>query len=89
MIFYINIFAKKIGKKWAFLTQNEENANFFTRNCRKSQKIVIITSIPGTNTIVFAFSIDDVSMHVVCAVCAFLNYNVPMHSYWGAAVAQQ
>jgi hypothetical protein len=45
----------------AFLTQNkgklckiliitlvfEKNANFFDENCRKSQKIVIITSTPG------------------------------------------
>jgi hypothetical protein len=44
----------------AFLTQNnaklckiliitlvfEKNANFFAKNCRKSQKIVIITSTP-------------------------------------------
>jgi hypothetical protein len=25
----------------------EKNANFFTENCQKSQKIVIITSVPG------------------------------------------
>jgi hypothetical protein len=25
----------------------EKNANFFAENCRKSQKIVIITSTPG------------------------------------------
>jgi hypothetical protein len=25
----------------------EKNANFFDENCRKSQKIVIITSTPG------------------------------------------
>jgi hypothetical protein len=45
----------------AFLTQNkaklckiliitlvfEKNANFFAENCQKSQKIVIITSVPG------------------------------------------
>jgi hypothetical protein len=45
----------------AFLTQNnaklckiliktlvfEENANFFAKNCQKSQEIVIITSFPG------------------------------------------
>jgi hypothetical protein len=56
-----NIFAKKFGEKKAFLTQNkanicknfiitlvfEENANFFAENCRKWQKIVIITSTPG------------------------------------------
>jgi hypothetical protein len=49
---------KKLAKKLAFLTPNkaklcknliitlvfEKNANFFSENCRKSQKIVIITS---------------------------------------------
>jgi Ni,Fe-hydrogenase III small subunit len=52
---------KNSVKKLAFLTQNkakickiliitlvfEKNANFFSENWRKSQKIVIITSIPG------------------------------------------
>jgi hypothetical protein len=52
---------KNSAKKLAFLTQNkaklcknliitlifEKNANFFAENCRKSQKIVIITSTPG------------------------------------------
>jgi hypothetical protein len=54
-----NIFAEKFGKKLAFLTENkankkliitlffEKNANFFAENCQKSQKIVIITSVPG------------------------------------------
>jgi hypothetical protein len=56
-----NIFAKKFREKLAFLTQNkaklckilittlvfEKNANFFAENCRKSRKIVIITSTPG------------------------------------------
>jgi hypothetical protein len=55
-----NSFAKKFSKKLAFLTQNkgklckiliitlvfEKNVNFFAENCRKSQKIVIITSTP-------------------------------------------
>jgi hypothetical protein len=54
-------FAKKIGEKMAFLAQNkaklfktliitfvfEKNANFFAENCRKLQKIVIITSVPA------------------------------------------
>jgi hypothetical protein len=58
---FLNIFAKNSAKKLAFLTQNkgklckiliiklifEKNANFFAENCRKSQKIVIITSTPG------------------------------------------
>jgi hypothetical protein len=52
---------KNSAKKLAFLTQNraklckiliitlvfEKNANFFAQNCQKSQKIVIITSVPG------------------------------------------
>jgi hypothetical protein len=57
-----NIFLpKKLAKKLAFLTQNkaklckiliitlvfEKNAIFFAENCRKSQKIVIITSTPA------------------------------------------
>jgi hypothetical protein len=51
---------KNSAKNLAFLTQNkaklcktliitlviEKNANFFAENCRKSQKIVIITSTP-------------------------------------------
>jgi hypothetical protein len=60
MIF--KIFSRKFSaKKLAFLTQNksklciiliitlvfEKNANFFAENCRKSQKIVFITSTPG------------------------------------------
>jgi hypothetical protein len=58
---FLNIFAEKFGEKMAFLTQNkaklcknmiitlvfEKNANFFAENCRKSLKIVIITSTPG------------------------------------------
>jgi hypothetical protein len=57
----LNIFAKKSAKNLAFLTQNkaklcknlcvtlafEKNANFFAKNWRKSQKIVIMTSTPG------------------------------------------
>jgi hypothetical protein len=51
----------------AFLTQNkgkickiliitlvfEKNANFFAENCRKSQKIVIITSTPVHESVFF------------------------------------
>jgi hypothetical protein len=57
---FLNIFAEKFCKKLAFLTQNkakfgkkfiitlvfDKNANFFAENCQKSQKIVIITSVP-------------------------------------------
>jgi hypothetical protein len=60
MIFLI-FSPKNSAKKLAFSTQNnaklckiltitlvfEKNANFFAENCRKSQKIVIITSTPG------------------------------------------
>jgi hypothetical protein len=55
---------KNSAKKLAFLIQIkaelckiliitlvfEKNANFFAENCRKSQKIVIITSTPDTKT---------------------------------------
>jgi hypothetical protein len=57
VMIFKNIFAEKI----TFLTQTkaklceilittlvfEKNANFFAENCRKSEKIVIITSTPG------------------------------------------
>jgi hypothetical protein len=33
-------------KKFIITLIFEKNANFFTENCRKSQKIVIITSSP-------------------------------------------
>jgi hypothetical protein len=62
MIFLI-FSPKNSAKKLAFLTQNkaklckkfiitlvfDKNANFFAENCQKSQKIVIITSVPGAN----------------------------------------
>jgi hypothetical protein len=52
-----NIFAEKVSKKLAILTHNKaklckiliitldikKNANFFTENCRKSQKIALFT----------------------------------------------
>jgi hypothetical protein len=48
---FLNIFAKKIGEKMAFLTQNKAKLfknviiTFFSaENCQESQKIVIITS---------------------------------------------
>jgi hypothetical protein len=63
MIFKIFL-PKNSAKKLAFLTQIkaklckilvitlvfEKNAIFFAENCRKSQKIVIITSTPGNGT---------------------------------------
>jgi hypothetical protein len=61
MLWFLKYFRRKIQRKMAFLTQNkaklckiciitlvfEKNANFFAENCQKSQKIVIITSVPG------------------------------------------
>jgi hypothetical protein len=58
---FLDIFAKKFSKKLAFFTRNkaklcknmiitlafEKNANYFAENWQKSQKIVIITSVPG------------------------------------------
>jgi hypothetical protein len=63
MIFKIFLL-KNSAKKLAFFIQNkaklckiliitlvfEKNANFFAENCRKSQKIVIITSTPVLST---------------------------------------
>jgi hypothetical protein len=37
----------KFFKKVIITLVFEKNANFFAENCRKSQKIVIITSTPG------------------------------------------
>jgi hypothetical protein len=64
------IFAKKLAKKLAFLTQNnviflnliitfEKNVNFFAENCQKSQKIVIITSTPGHSVLDSSNQIDE------------------------------
>jgi hypothetical protein len=60
MLCFLNIFAKKMAKKLAFLTLNKanlrknliitlvfmKNDNFFAENYQKSPKIVIITSTP-------------------------------------------
>jgi hypothetical protein len=61
MLWFFKIFSpKNSANKLAFLTQNNsklckilivtlvfvKNANFFAKNCRKSQKILIITSTP-------------------------------------------
>jgi hypothetical protein len=37
----------KLCKNWTITLVFEKSANFFAENCRKSQKIVIITSTPG------------------------------------------
>jgi hypothetical protein len=62
MLCSFKYFRRKFQRKnWRFLTQNkaksmqnfdhtlvfEKNAIFFAENCRKSQKIVIVTSTPG------------------------------------------
>jgi hypothetical protein len=64
MLWFLKYFCQKIQRKyWRFCTQNKaklckifiitlvfkKNANFFVENCRKSQKIVIITSTPCKN----------------------------------------
>jgi hypothetical protein len=64
-VMILKIFSpKNSAKNLAFLTQNnaklcknliitlvfEKNANFFAENCQKSQKIVIITPVPGLLT---------------------------------------
>jgi hypothetical protein len=61
-VIILKIFSQKhLAKKLGVLTQNkaklcknviktlvfEKNANIYAENCRKSQKIVIITSTPG------------------------------------------
>jgi hypothetical protein len=76
MIFEIFL-PKNSEKKLAFFTQNkaklctiliitlvfEKNANFFAENCRKSQKIVIITSTdPGWLEQVFRLSCSSVKV---------------------------
>jgi hypothetical protein len=61
MLWLFKYFRRKIQQKMSFLTQNkanfkkliitlvfEKNANFFAQNCQKSQKIVIITSVPDS-----------------------------------------
>jgi uncharacterized protein (DUF342 family) len=70
-VMILKIFSpKKLAKKFAFLTQIkaklckylnitlvfEKNANFVAENCRKSQKIVNITSTPGANPTTFEFT---------------------------------
>jgi hypothetical protein len=66
---FLNIFAEKFGEKFGVFTQNkakvckiliitlvfEKNANFFAENCRKSPKILIITSTPAANVIKYFF----------------------------------
>jgi hypothetical protein len=79
VMIFKNIFDKKFSEKIGVLTQNkaklctnliitlvfEKNANFFAENCRKSQKIVIITSTPGANptTSEFTTSTSTPSLH--------------------------
>jgi hypothetical protein len=65
--FFLNFWPKNVEKKSAFLTQNKakfwkkidhnigfwEKRQFFAENRQKSLKIVIITSTPGPNVIIF------------------------------------
>jgi hypothetical protein len=66
-IFSPKIFAKNFGKNIGVFCSNycyfckniiiilafEKNANFFAENWQKSQKIVIITSTPGLEPMIF------------------------------------
>jgi hypothetical protein len=78
-VMILKIFSpKNLAKKLTFLTQNkaklwkiliitlifEKNANFFAENCRKSQKIVIITSNPGANH--KTFTTTTAALYIVC-----------------------
>jgi hypothetical protein len=72
-------FPKKIGEKWRFWLETkaklwkklivtlafEKNAKIFAENWRKSQKIVIITSTPGTMVQCRGFSLLESSTYVV------------------------
>jgi hypothetical protein len=42
----------------------EKNAYFFAENCRKSQKIVIITSTPGANPTTMRYNACVVNIYV-------------------------
>jgi hypothetical protein len=84
MIFKKN-FAENFGEKMAFLTQNkakfcknliiilvfEKTANFFAKNCHKSQKIVIITSTPGLCT---GDQSDQMSLCKNCPKCSPVSF---------------
>jgi hypothetical protein len=76
---FLNIFAEKFSQKIAFLTQIkaklckiliitlvfDKNANFFAKNCLKSQKFVIITSTPGSYAFGFChYNASDVCLYV-------------------------
>jgi hypothetical protein len=41
----------KLCKNWIITLVFEKNVNFLAKNCRKSKKIVIITSVPGCEAI--------------------------------------
>jgi hypothetical protein len=90
MLWFLKYFRRKIQqKKLAFLTQNkaklcknliitlvfETNANFFAENCQKSQKIVIITSVPGHTEL----SGENRSRH-------FLGITQTISSHWPETV---
>jgi hypothetical protein len=87
----LKIFSPKISaKKLAFLTQNkakiceiliitlvfEKNANFFAEHCRKSQKIVIITSTAGWLFYILQCRHNFGGLVVIMLVCITLNSKV-------------
>jgi hypothetical protein len=85
---------KNFGEKFAFLTQNkaklcknliitlvfEKNANFFTENCQKSQKIVIITSTPGCQCTNARLLEKALSSH------SFRNWRQQLAKFWGVSI---
>jgi hypothetical protein len=78
-----NIFAKNIGKKWAFLTQNkaklfknliitlvfEKSAICFAENWQKLAKIVILTSTPEH----LCFELEIPCMYLKCKRNRFID----------------
>jgi hypothetical protein len=85
---------KNSAKKLTFLTQNkakickiliitlvfEKNANFFAENCRKSQKIVIITLTPGRLRM-----IKTKHLHLTCGC----NTSHGRQGFWGFCTAPE
>jgi hypothetical protein len=52
----------------------EKNANFFAENWQKSQKIVIITSTPGSNPAIASYSASIVKIYEAASSQAFFKY---------------
>jgi hypothetical protein len=94
MLWFLKIFSpKNSAKKLAFLTQNkgklfkiliitlvfEKNANFFAKNCRKSQKIVIITSTPAHWRIFYGFISRRIMLTVLRHFVEKNTYRIPSY----------